>query len=158
MGTHQGALIMPKLSVFMLRTSLLCMAIGFLFGAMVLHHKGVPIYLWTWSLLPPHIELMIFGWTVQFAMGMGFWILPRYSPGEIVRHRRADRWGGTRRVWLVYALYNLGLFASAWGGFAAAGGWQVVGRGAILVAVGLYIGVMWPRVRAFAVIQAQSGS
>lgn len=63
---------MPKLSVWLVRASMIQMGIGFLFGAMILHHKGIPIYDWTWKLLNPYIELMIFGWTMQFVMGVAF--------------------------------------------------------------------------------------
>jgi hypothetical protein len=49
---------MPKLSVWFVRASLIHMGIGFFFGSMILHHKGVPIYPWTWRLLSPHIELL----------------------------------------------------------------------------------------------------
>ena len=73
---------MPKLSVWMVRASLIQMGFGFLFGALVLHHKGVPIYAWIWKLLNPHIEIMIFGWTMQFAMGVSFYALPRFAPYE----------------------------------------------------------------------------
>lgn len=132
---------MPKLSVWMVRSALVCMGIGFLFGSLVLHHKGVPIYLWTWRLLPPHVELMIFGWTVQLAMGVGFWILPRFP--------QRDRYGNTTLAWVAFGLFDAGVVFSAWAGFVASQPGQVVGRGAMLVAVLCYVWVMWPRIRAF---------
>jgi hypothetical protein len=138
--------MMPKLSVWMVRSALVCMGIGFLFGSLVLHHKGVPIYLWTWRLLPPHIELMIFGWTVQLAMGVGFWILPRF-PQE-------DRYGNTALAWIAFFFFDAGLLVSAWAGYAAHGGMQVAGRGAMLVGVLIYVWVMWPRIRAFGAFAA----
>lgn len=143
---------MPRLAVVMVRTSLICMGIGFLFGSLILHHKGIPIYPWTWSLLTPHIEFMIFGWTLQLVMGTGFWILPRFP--NIARY--PDRYGNTGRVWIVYVLYNLGIVMSAWAGFTVNLLWQAMGRGAMLAAVILYISVMWPRIRAFSDMVAQS--
>ena len=134
---------MPKLSVWMVRSSLVCMGIGFLFGSLVLHHKGVPIFLWSWRLLPPHIEFMIFGWTVQLAMGIGFWILPRFPQG--------DRYGNTLLGWVAFALFDIGLLAGAWAGYAANAAMQAAGRGVMLVGVLVYIWVMWPRIRAFGV-------
>jgi len=132
----------------MVRSALICMGIGFLFGSLVLHHKGVPIYVWTWRLLPPHIELMIFGWTMQLAMGIGFWILPRFPQG--------DRYGNTALAWIAFALFDAGVLASAWAGFAANGAVQAAGRGVMLVGVLLYIWVMWPRIRAFGVFASSS--
>ena len=132
---------MPKLSVWMARYALISMAIGFLFGSLVLHHKGVPIYVWTWRLLPPHIELMIFGWTVQLAMGIGFWILPRFP--------RGDRYGNTALAWMAFVLFDIGLVVSAWSGWTVNNAGQLAGRGVMLVGVLFYIWVMWPRIRAF---------
>lgn len=132
---------MPKLSVWMVRSSLVCMGVGFLFGSLILHHKGIPIYLWSWRLLPPHIELMIFGWTVQLAMGVGFWILPRFP--------RGDRYGNTPLAWIAFVLFDVGMLTSAWAGFAAVDVVQAAGRGVMLVAVVLYLWVMTPRIRAF---------
>ena len=34
-----------------------------------------------WRLLPAHIELLLLGWTLNLALGMAYWILPRYKTG-----------------------------------------------------------------------------
>ncbi len=137
---------MPKLSVWMVRSSLLWMGLGFLFGSLLLHHKGIPIYAWTWRLLPPHIEIMIFGWVVQLAMGMAFWILPRY-PENV----RADKYGNTRVGWGAWALVNAGIAVSAWGGWDASADLQLVGRLLLLGGAGLFVAIAWGRVRPFGV-------
>src|SRR5690606_3257186 len=94
------------------------MGIGFFFGSLILHHKGVPIYPWTWKLLGPHIELMVFGWTMQFVMGIAFWILPRFM-GE-------GRYGKTYLGWWSFALLNSGIV------FSALSGWFVLDLLALL--------------------------
>jgi heme/copper-type cytochrome/quinol oxidase subunit 1 len=53
-----------------------------------------------WRLLPAHIEFLLFGWTVQLIMGVGFWIFPRF-----LRSR-----GDVRPAWLAFALLNLGVW------------------------------------------------
>jgi hypothetical protein len=55
---------------------------GFTLGTLMLINKGFPVMPWAWKLLPLHIESVLFGWTMQFAMGMAFWILPRFARGE----------------------------------------------------------------------------
>lgn len=73
---------MPRLSVWALRVALLYLLAGFTFGALLLAHKGQPFWPAAWSLLVPHITFLLFGWTAQLALGVAFWILPRYPGGS----------------------------------------------------------------------------
>ncbi|MBZ0296800.1 MAG: cbb3-type cytochrome c oxidase subunit I [Anaerolineae bacterium] len=130
---------MPKLSVWMVRASLVHMGIGFLFGALILHHKGIPIYAWTWRLLNPHIEMMIFGWTMQFVMGIAFWILPRFSS--------EPRYGSTRLGWWSLALLNSGVALTALGVWFALNLLSLAGRLSTLSAITLFVILIWPRVK-----------
>jgi heme/copper-type cytochrome/quinol oxidase subunit 1 len=141
---------MPKLSVWFVRASLIHMGIGFLLGTMILHHKGIPIYLWTWKLLNPHIEMMIFGWTMQFVMGVAFWILPRFP--------REPRYGNTRLGWWSFALLNLGVSVTAVAHWYFSGPLSLAGRIATLVAVILFAFVMWPRVKPIGGLAASQGA
>ena len=92
---------MPKLSVWLVRASLVHMGIGFLFGALMLLQKGIPVNAHLWQLLNPHIELMIFGWTLQFVMGIAFWILPRFSGDH--------RYGKVYLGWWSFGFLNTGI-------------------------------------------------
>lgn len=73
---------MPRLSVWALRAALLYLLSGFTLGALLLANKGQPFWPQVWGLLPPHIEFLLVGWMVQLALGVAFWILPRYSGGS----------------------------------------------------------------------------
>ena len=64
---------MPRLSVWFIRSALLYLGVGFTLGALILFQKGVPYDGAVWGLLLMHIEFLLIGWTVQLAMGMGFW-------------------------------------------------------------------------------------
>lgn len=130
---------MPKLSVWMVRAALIHMGIGFFFGSLILHHKGIPIYDWTWKLLNPHIEVMIFGWTMQFVMGMAFWILPRFSV--------EPRYGNARLGWWSFILLNGSILLAAVGGWFSNNPLSLVGRLGMLVAVVLFVILMYPRVK-----------
>jgi heme/copper-type cytochrome/quinol oxidase subunit 1 len=129
----------PKLSVWFVRASLVYMGIGFFFGAMLLHHKGIPIYPWTWQLLGPHMEIMIFGWTMQFVMGMAYWIVPRFT-GE-------GRFGYTALGWWALALLNSGVALTAVGAWFSFGPLMLGGRFCTLAAVSLFVLLIWPRVK-----------
>ena len=130
---------MPKLSVWLVRASLIHMGVGFLFGALILHHKAVPIAIWSWRLLNPHIELMIFGWTIQFVMGIAFWILPRFSGDQ--------RYGKVYLGWWSFRLLNLGILLTAVATWLASDWVSLVGRLSTLGAVFLFVLLIWPRVK-----------
>ena len=131
---------MPKLSVWLLRASLVHMGLGFLFGALMLLQKGVPLYAWLWQLLNPHIELMTFGWTMQFVMGLAFWILPRFS-GE-------QRYGNEQLGWWSLGLLNSGIVLTATGAWFSLELVTLIGRLLTLAAVLLFIVMIYPRVKA----------
>lgn len=134
---------MPKLSVWMVRASLIHMGIGFLFGALILYHKGIPLYGWVWHLLTPHIEMMIFGWTMQLVMGVAFWILPRFA-SEGHPH---GRYGRTDLAWWSFIMLNAGVICASLGGWFAEAEPVLIGRLLILVAVAFFAVVIWPRVK-----------
>ena len=92
---------MPRLSVYFVRASLIYLAVGFTFGGLLLANKGVLISPLIWVLLPIHIEFLFVGWLVQLAIGVAFWILPRFSQGA---PRGNERWS-----WVAFALINIGI-------------------------------------------------
>lgn len=90
---------MPRLSIYLIRTALLHLLLGFTLGALLLANKGILIHPLIWRLLPIHIEILLLGWTVQLALGVAFWILPRF---QNARPRAA-------LAWAAYLLLNLGV-------------------------------------------------
>jgi hypothetical protein len=96
---------MPRLSVWFVRASLIYFLLGFTFGALVLAEKGIPYFPRVWNLIPVHIEFLLMGWFVQLAMGVAFWIFPRFSSGS----PRAP----VGLVWLSFALLNTGILITA---------------------------------------------
>ncbi|RPI96415.1 MAG: hypothetical protein EHM40_01485 [Chloroflexi bacterium] len=128
---------MPRLSVWFVRASLIYLLLGFTFGALILAQKGISYYPTVWNLFPVHMEFLLIGWFAQLAMGVAFWILPRFSAGP-------PR-GNVRLLWISFVLINLGiLFSVLYLWFPAA---MAIGRAAeagagIVFAVGL-----WRRVK-----------
>lgn len=129
---------MPRLSVWFIRLALAYLATGFTFGALLLANKGLAFAPLLWRLRPAHIELLLVGWMVQLAMGVAFWILPRFQASR----------GDVRPAWLALALINLGIGLVALGLVVDLGGWNVVaGRLAELAAVAAFAWHAWPRIK-----------
>ena len=130
---------MPRLSVWAIRFSLIYLLIGFSLGALMLANKGVPFAPWAWNLLPGHIDILLFGFVIQLAIGMAYWILPRFSGG--LR-------GSTAAFWLCLGLLNLGIWAAALVGVLnLSGSWLAVARGLEGISAGLFAVQAWKRIR-----------
>ena len=83
---------MPRLSVYFVRASMVNLILGFTFGGFLLANKGILISPSIWALLPIHIEFTFIGWMIQLAIGIAFWILPRFSD-EHPRGNESWSWG-----------------------------------------------------------------
>lgn len=68
---------MPRLSRWMVRAALLYFAGGAMLGALLLAGKAAPLDPRWVRLLDVHIECVLVGWVIQFALGVAYWILPR---------------------------------------------------------------------------------
>ena len=129
---------MPRLSVWFIRLALLYLAAGFSFGALMLANKGLAFAPFLWRLRPAHIELLLVGWTVQLAMGVAFWILPRFQSSR----------GDERPVWVALVSINLGVWLVSLGVVVDLDGWALVaGRLAELAAVAAFVWHAWPRIK-----------
>jgi hypothetical protein len=129
---------MPRLSVWFVRTALLYLALGFTFGALLLSNKGVPYLPELWRLRSLHIEILMTGWFIQFAMGVAFWIFPRWW--------HEPRRGDERGAYLAFGLLNLGVWLVALPPFL---GWPagivVAGRLLEAGAAVAFAWHIWPR-------------
>ncbi|PWH17657.1 MAG: hypothetical protein DDG59_07715 [Anaerolineae bacterium] len=133
---------MPRLSCWIIRSSLIDLALGAAFGALMLANKGLPFEPRLWLLLTAHIELMFYGWMTQFAMGVAFWILPRFATST----PRGDE----RLIWFAFGLLNLGLWivvVSSWRSLAYL---EVFGKGLELTAWLIFLRGVWRRIYPFA--------
>ncbi len=131
---------MPRYSVWAVRAALLYLALGFTLGALLLFHKGIPISGALWAVLPLHIEALLVGWTVQLAIGVAFWILPRF--------RKPPKRGNERLAWLSFGLLNLGVWLVGLGPLLAPTGPLVLGGRLAEVLAGIaFVLHAWPRVK-----------
>lgn len=134
---------MPRLSVYFIRASLLYLLAGFTFGGLLLADKGVMISPAIWMLLPIHMEFDLMGWLVQLAMGVAFWIFPRFSRGPLR--------GNERLSWSAFLLINMGILFVALGGILDAQWLVFTGRAMETFALVLFALGHWKRVKAHGV-------
>jgi hypothetical protein len=128
----------PRLSCWFVRASLIYLVIGFTLGGLLLFHKGVALYGMLWRALSAHIELLLVGWTLQLAMGVAFWILPRMG----------GRRGNENLVWLAFVSLNVGVLCVGLGTPSRAPtAIRLVGRLAEGVAVVAFAAHAWERVK-----------
>jgi hypothetical protein len=130
---------MPRLSVYFVRASMIYMLLGFTFGGLLLANKGFMISPAIWMLLPIHIEFDLVGWLVQLAMGVAFWILPRFSQGPIR--------GNEQLSWFAFLLINVGILLVAADGIFETQWMILLGR--ILEALALVLFALgnWKRIK-----------
>lgn len=129
---------MPRLSVLYVRAALVYLALGLTVGMLLLWNKGVFIHPLVWLLLPSHIEFLLIGWTVQLALGVAFWILPRWQTQR----------GDVRGAWLAFALLNVGIWCVVLTPWLGLPDWVLtVGRLCEALAAASFALHAWPRVK-----------
>ncbi len=130
---------MPRLSAWFIRASLIYLLAGFTLGALMLAQEGVSYDPGILAAVPVHFELLLAGWLVQFAMGVAFWIFPRFGLG--LPHSR----GNVFLIWASFWMLNAGICLAAlqlWLPFAL-----LIGRLLETSAVILYAIGTWRRVK-----------
>lgn len=133
---------MPRVSMWLARAALLHLSVGFTLGALLLVDKALGLSPALWRLRPAHIELLLFGWTLQLVMAVAVWILPR-------ARLRAGPTGRTPFAWAAFALINVGVLLAATGPMlsgGAAGHVTLAGRLAEIAAAGAFLINVWTRV------------
>ena len=132
---------MPRLSCWFIRAALIYLAAGFSLGALMLANKGLSFSALLWRFLPVHTELLLMGWLVQLALGMAFWILPRFQHG-------APR-GNEALAWLAFVSINLGISLVVAETVSGVHELAYVGRMAEIVGIFGFVLGSWRRVRPF---------
>ena len=134
---------MPRLSVYFIRASLIYLFFGFTLGALLLANKGHTLSAVIWMLLPVHIEFDLVGWLVQLALGVAFWILPRFS--------KEPRRGDERLSWAAFFFLNIGILLVAIGGIPDISWLIVIGRAMEMLALVVFALGNWRRIKAHGV-------
>jgi hypothetical protein len=72
---------MDRLSAIMLRASFVWLLAGAIVGATMMIDEILPGSWRVW-MAPTHGHMLFVGWFVQFAIGVGYWLLPRKRPPD----------------------------------------------------------------------------
>ncbi len=129
---------MPRLSRWTIRLSFAYFIAGISMGSLMLANKGIHFESSIWRLLPVHIEILLFGWTVQLVLGTVFWIAPRFW----VPPRRGNEAGAVAGI----VLLNLGILLVIVGYGANLTLLIIFGRIAELGALASFVHHIWPRI------------
>ena len=130
---------MPRLSVWFVRCSLLYVLSGFTLGSLLLANKGTSLTPWIWNLLPAHMEFLLLGWMAQLAMGVAFWILPRFGSGR-PRGRESMIYGA-------FVILNLGIWMVALQPYAGSLSLTLIGRALEALSGILFLFGSWQRIK-----------
>ncbi len=138
---------MPKLSVWYVRASLVYLALGGTFGAIILSHKGIPWAPWAWRLLEAHIDVTLLGWVTLLILGVAYWILPRFGV-------RRGREGWALGAFISMNVGLLLVLIAPW--FLKGHVLLFMGRGLEAFAVMAFVIHAWPRVKPLMVSTAET--
>ena len=129
---------MPRLSVWFIRAALLYLVAGFTFGALMLANKGLSFSPLLWRLLPIHVEIVLMGWIAQLALGVAYWILPRFRQAR----------GNTQAAGAAFVLLNTGIWLIGLSLVINGPSWvPLLGRLAEVGAAAAFALHAWPRVK-----------
>ncbi|MFI5207334.1 MAG: hypothetical protein ACHQU8_09550 [Gemmatimonadales bacterium] len=131
---------MPRVSVWLIRISLLHLLTGAYLGAAYLSFKGTGWPAWAASHRPVHVEQMLMGWMVQLVIGVAFWILPSRTKAPPVAPERL--------MWLVLVLLNGGVVLASFANPSRPAA-ELMGRCAETAAVALFAVLAWNRQRPY---------
>jgi hypothetical protein len=130
---------MPRLSVWFIRASLVYLSIGFTLGALILANEGLAINPHLGHFLTVHLEFLLAGWMMQLALGVAYWILPRYVVG-------LSR-GNEKMAWLSLIFLNAGILIMALNTVFNIDWFVFWGRVLEAISALLFLLVTWQRVR-----------
>lgn len=131
---------MPKLSVWMLRSAFVALLAGTALGALLLATE--PRYDTTRAALREvHLTLLLFGWLVQFVLGVAYWMLPRFPHAP----ERGPGWAG----WVAFAAFVGGLGLALLGLLLSINGLAPAGKLLLAGASFAFVLLLWGRAKPF---------
>ena len=138
---------MDRLSIIMVRCSLIWLLAGVVIGGLMLVDRAIPGQ-WVVWMSPSHGHMLFVGWFLQFALGIAYWLLPRQRSPELpVGYREPVALFGAVAL-------NLGLLCRVIGEPMERTGnasdvtlsLLAVSAGLQITAVAVFIAQLWPRI------------
>ena len=95
---------MPPIARIYVKAAFGYFLVAFLLGALMMIHRWLAVSRWLRVLYMSQLHLLVVGWITQLAIGVAYWIFPRFLKEQDPRPRGSDR-----LAWLVFASLNAGL-------------------------------------------------
>ena len=141
---------MPPLARTFVKAAFVYFIVAFLLGALVVLERWLGFSRWLRTVYLGQVHLLMVGWITQLAIGVAYWMFPRFLRRQDPRPRGSDT-----LAWLVFVALNTGLvlrlilepFYLMGGGPWLAAAMVLSGFLQALAAVGFGL-LIWGRVRA----------
>ncbi len=131
---------MPTASIRLIRTAILHLGLGALLGALMLSARGGVLGPEVFALLPLHREMLLFGWLIQLALGVAWWMFPKFRSGPARGVDFLPQAG--------WVLLNTGIVLAGLGAVTSLG-LTPPGRILEVLGIGLVVGGLVPRIKPF---------
>ncbi len=93
---------MPPIARIYVKTAFAYLIVAFALGALMLLDRWLTFSRWLRVLYFSQLHLLVVGWMSQLALGVAYWMFPRYR-------ERPDPRGPDRLAWTAYGCLNIGL-------------------------------------------------
>lgn len=141
---------MPPLARAYVRASFAYFVAAFILGALILFDQWLPFSRWLRAAATSQLHLLMVGWITQLAIGVAYWIFPRFLQEHDPRPRGSDA-----LAWAVLAFLNAGMLLRLIGeplylmGFRPWPSGVMAASGVLQAASALGFGwLIWRRIRA----------
>ena len=95
---------MPPLARTFVKAAFLYLVAAFLLGALMMLDQWLGLGRWLRAVYLSQLHLLVVGWISQLAIGVAYWIFPRFRRGEAAEPR-----GSAALGWAVFYSLNAGL-------------------------------------------------
>ncbi len=95
---------MPSLARAFVRTAFIYFIAAFLLGALVMVERWLGFSRWLRTVYFGQVHLLMVGWITQLAIGVAYWMFPRFLKQQDPRPRGSDA-----LAWTVFVTLNAGL-------------------------------------------------
>jgi hypothetical protein len=95
---------MPDLARTYIKASFVYFVVAFVLGAMIMLDRWLGFSRWLRVVYISQLHLLMVGWITQLAIGVAYWMFPRFLKEKDARGR-----GSESLAWFVFATLNTGL-------------------------------------------------
>jgi hypothetical protein len=95
---------MPPIARVFVKAAFLNFLVAFLLGALMMLDRWLAISRWLRVVYMSQLHLLVVGWITQLAIGVAYWIFPRFLKEQDPRPRGSDA-----LAWFVLISLNVGL-------------------------------------------------